>query len=344
MYDAIRDLIAIPAISGNEHAVRRYISEQLKDAPAVSDIQVDRLGNCLVSLKGRQPAKQRVVFAAHMDEVGGIVTHITDDGYLRFETVGGICDDVLFGKRVYVNGYPGVIGGKAVHRCKGDDKNRVPSVSGMLIDIGAACAEQARTVVREGDAITFATDWDDLSNTAFCAKALDDRVGCALLLQLAKIEPEYDIILAFTVQEELGCRGAMTAAFALQPDVAIAVDVTTASDLPDVSAENQVACFKKGPVVSFMDRGTMYDPDLYRHIRLLAAEHNIPTQTKTKVAGANDAQSFQRAGAGARVAAVSLPCRYLHAPSCVLCREDVDNALRLLRVLATCLPAEEATV
>lgn len=337
-------LSKLNGISGRESAVREYILSQLADAPAVSTVQTDRLGNCIVSLKGRNPANTSVVFAAHMDEVGGIVTGITADGYVRFDTVGGVNSDVLFGKTVHLNGHVGVIGGKAVHLCKGDAKNKVPSTSEMLIDIGADNEQDARAVVQEGDAVTFAPDVLELSETAFCVKALDDRVGCALLLALAKTQPEYDVTLVFTVQEEIGTRGAAVAAFEVQPEIAVVIDATTACDLPNTPADKQVTHVGQGPVVSFMDRGTLYDASLYSEIRAFADAHGIPTQTKTSIAGGNDSRAFQCTGVGARVAAVSLPCRYIHSPSCVLDQTDIDNTRRLLELLLNRLPSGEALV
>lgn len=344
MLNMMKELCAMPGISGREHRVCEYIAAQLQDAPAVSDIRVDRMGNCIVSLKGRQPAPKKVLFAAHMDEVGGIVTSIMDDGYLRFDTVGGITPDVLFSRQVWVNGHAGVIGGKAVHQCRGEEKTKIPTVRNMLIDIGADSKEEARSVVKEGDAVTFSANCLPLHNDVFCAKALDNRAGCALLLQLAHTEPEYDITLVFTVQEEIGLRGAVTAAYAVQPEIAVVVDATTAADSAGVPSDKQVCRMGDGPVVSFMDRQTMYDSALYAYIRDLAEKNGIPTQTKTMVAGGNDAGAFQRAKEGAYVAAVSLPCRYIHSPSCVLKEQDITNTYRLLELLFNALPAWEKTV
>ncbi|MBQ9963866.1 MAG: M28 family peptidase [Clostridia bacterium] len=344
MHNMIRELCALSGISGQESSVREYIVEHLKNAPAVSDIRTDSLGNCIVTLKGENPAPHRVVFAAHMDEVGGIVTGITDDGYLRFDVVGGINKDALFGKTVYVNGHIGVIGGKAVHLCSGDEKNTVPARSSMRIDIGADSEAEARNVACEGDAVTFSTECFALDDQSVCAKALDDRIGCALLLQLARTVPKCDITFVFTVQEEIGTRGATTAAFALQPEISVVIDSTTASDLLGVAKENHVTTFGCGPVVSFMDRGTLYDHDLYREIRQIATEHDIPTQTKTTVAGGNDSRAFQLTGVGSRVAAVSMPCRYIHSPASVYSQKDAEHTLHLLKILRDHLPSWEFSV
>lgn len=344
MTNLTKELSCLSGVSGHEQEVRTVICQRLKNASAVQDIRVDRLGNCIVSLKGKKRAPKTVVLAAHMDEVGGIVTGITEEGYLRFTAVGGISDDVLFARRVAINGHVGVIGGKAIHQCKGDAKTTVPSVSNMLVDIGAQNEEQARTVANEGDVFTFCDEQLSLANGYFASKALDDRVGCALLLKLAQTEPEYDVTLVFTVQEEIGTRGAMVAAFSIQPEITVVVDATTAADVAGVPIENQVCQTKKGAVVSYMDRGTLYDSNLYHYICKLAASFGIAAQTKTTVAGGNDASAFQKAGAGSRVAAVSLPCRYIHSPLCILNEFDIQSTYLLLEKLMNTLPAWEETL
>ncbi len=342
MYHNMRDLCALDGISGRESAVRDYILNALKSSPCVHNIHVDRMGNCIVSLKGKKPAVTTVAFVAHMDEVGGIVTGITDEGFVRFANVGGINADALFSKVVWINGHAGVIGAKAVHQCKGDEKKTIPGT--LLIDIGADSAEQARQIVREGDAVIFTPNFMDMTDTTFCSKALDDRAGCAILLELAQTTPEYDVTLIFTVQEEVGTRGALTASFAVQPEIAVILDVTTAQDIYGVPVDKQVTYFGGGPAVSFMDRSTMYDTELYKDIRAFAYKNGIPTQTKTTVAGGNDSRSFQTTGIGARVAAISLPCRYIHSSASVLDREDVDNTYRLLHLLRDHLPSGERLV
>lgn len=339
MINTVFDLCRLSGVSGREHNVRHYITEKLQNAPAVRNIQIDRLGNCIVSLKGKKPAPKTVMFAAHMDEVGGIITGITEDGYFRFDCVGGIMPEVLFARRVWINGYCGVIGGKATHQCKGNAKNTVPAVADLLIDVGADNLEQAKTVAREGDVFTFSNEQITMANGYFSTKALDDRVGCALLLALAETQPEYDVTLVFTVQEEVGLRGAGTAAFAVEPEIAVVIDATTAADIAGISPGKQVCSTKQGAVVSYMDRATLYDHALYTHIRALAESCGIATQTKTAVAGGNDAGSIQRAGEGARVTAVSLPCRYIHSPLCVANEQDIYSMYGLLEKLMNTLPA-----
>ena len=344
MRNAVLTLGKMLGIASREGEVRSFILEELKTAPAVQDVRVDRVGNVLVSLRGKQAAPHRVMFAAHMDEVGFIVTDITRDGYLRFACVGGIVDEVAFGRRVLVNGHIGVIGSRAIHQCRGDEKKSVPAKDRLLIDIGAKDRAEAEEVCRVGDAVYFADTPATLGDNRYICKALDDRVGCAILLALAKTEPEYDVTLVFTVREEIGCFGAGPAAFAVKPEIAVAVDATTAADIMDTPEEKQVCHMAGGPVVSFMDRSAMYDKPLFDEIFRLAAAEGIPAQTKHVISGGNDASKMQIAGEGARVAAVSVPCRYLHSPSCMLDDADVENTYRLLNAMMNTLPAWEGAL
>lgn len=336
--EQLKTLCALEGISGREQAVRAYLQQQLRDLPAVESMTVDPLGNLIVRVKGQQHAARSVLFSAHMDEVGLIVTDVTDDGYLAVAAVGGVDEAVVFGHAVRVNGHVGVIGGKAIHQCEGDDRKKVPSIDAMLVDIGAADREQALAIAQPGDAVLFDSEWTELGDDLCKAKALDDRAGCLLLLELIRRQPKYDMTVSFVTQEEIGLRGATVAGYTVQPDIAVVVETTTAADLAGVSGARQVCRVGAGPVVSFMDRRTLYDDELYHRIRSLGDEAGIPTQTKTMVAGGNDAGALQQAAGGVRVAAVSLPCRYLHSPACVLSWKDMQDTAALLTLLADTLP------
>lgn len=334
----MRELCALSGISGREAPVRAYIREKLAESSVPMTVRVDPLGNLIVALKGQERPPVSVAFAAHMDEVGLMVTGVTEDGFLRFATVGGVADTVLFGRRVMVNGHPGVIGGKAVHQCEKEEKSTVPSAEQLRIDLGVDTRQEALQLARPGDSAVFAGEPVTLAGGKIKAKAIDDRGGCALLLALAEVPPRYDITLIFTVQEEVGLRGARTAAFATAPEIAVIVDATTASDTVSVPADKEVCRQGHGGVLSFMDRATVYDKALFDGILEEAARENLPVQVKEAIAGGNDAGSFQTAGSGVRVAALSLPCRYIHSPSCVLSESDLADTARLLRHLADRLP------
>lgn len=339
MLTHLKELTALSGISGREEAVREYIRRAVEQSSAETTITVDPLGNLLVRVTGASRAACTVLFEAHMDEVGLIVTGITDDGYLRFATVGGIDDKVLAGRCVTVNGHAGVIGCKAVHHCDKEERAKPVAAAQLLIDIGADSCEQAANVAAPGDAVIFDSAFTALAGGRFKAKALDDRVGCALLLSMLEQPLPYDVTLAFTVQEEVGLRGATTAAYTVRPDISVTVEATTASDIMGTPAGKEVCFVGGGAVLSFMDGRTMYDKALYDEIAALAAARSIPVQPKTAVAGGNDAGAIQTAAGGARVAAVSLPCRYIHSPSCVLDEADVEAARQLLFALAETLPA-----
>ncbi len=333
----LKTLCELQGVSGREEQVREYILSVLKASPVQKDITVDSMGNVLCYLHGKKHITKKVMFAAHMDEVGFIVRGITDDGYLQFETVGGIDKSVLCGRRVRIGSQVGIIGCKAIHLCEKDEADTLPEAKDLLIDIGAQNKEDAEKKVTVGDTAVFDTPFTEMQSLVM-AKAIDNRAGCTLLLELAQKTPPYDIILAFTVQEEVGLRGAGVAAFTVRPDVAVAIDSTTANDVADVSAEKQVCAVGKGAVVSFMDRATVYDTVLYKQIREIADALQLPNQTKTVIAGGNDAGAMQRAAGGARVAAVSLPCRYIHSPSSVVSLKDMEATLALLFALTEELP------
>lgn len=329
-------LCCLRGISGREEAVRDYLIEQIKDH---AEYRVDALGNLLVTKKGNKPAARRLLFSAHMDEVGFVVTHIDDKGFLRFAPVGGILPEVTGGRAVLVGDQPlyGVIGCKATHLCKEKEEKRPGKIEEMWIDIGAKEKAEAEGLVSPGDMVTFASGWRPMGDGAVSARAIDDRAGCAALLTMIQGETACDCFFAFTVQEEVGCFGAKTAAYALRPEIAVAVEGTTAGDLAGVPEEKAVCHVGSGPVVSFMDKGAIYDHELYRTVRAAAQKAGIPSQTKEGVFGGNESRSLMTAGEGCRVLAVSVPVRYLHSAFAVASLADVEETYRLLSLLPEAL-------
>lgn len=329
-------LCSLDGVSGYECAVRDYILNELKESTVPMDVQVDKMGNILVHLYGKKKAAKTLQIDAHMDEVGFIITHIEDNGMLRFSTIGGITDGMLFGHRVRIGERVGVIGGKAMHLCKGDDGKKVPSADTMVIDIGCRNGEEVKQYVNIGDVGTFDAGLTWLNDNVYYGKAVDDRIGCLLLLELAMQQPIYDLWLSFTTQEEVGLRGAGVATEAIRPDYIIAIDATTAADAAGCSGADAVCKMGGGAVVAFADRATLYDPTLYQRITELARIHGIPTQPKTQIAGGNNAGAMQRRLTGAYTATVSLPCRYIHSPACMGTVTDYEAMLQLI----TRLPQE----
>ena len=337
LFDILSKISDIPGISGNEEQVRYEILRQIEGHCIY---RVDPLGNILAFKKGKQEPRHKLLFSAHMDEVGLIVTYVEESGLLRFDTVGGINRRTMAGRAVRVGDkrLPGVIGMRAVHLRTVAEKDKTPAVKDLTIDIGATSREQALEQVSPGDwAVFHAAAFAPFGEGLLRGRALDDRAGCALLIDLIRSELPFDLHFTFTVQEETGVTGAKTAAAQIAPDIAIAVETTTACDIPDTPPHQVVCSLGKGPVLSFMDKGTIYDTGLYRQAIALAAERKIACQSKEGVYGGNESRALQTAGNGARVMAVSLPCRYLHTPSCVLSRFDLTETARLLHALAGAL-------
>lgn len=328
----LKELCLINGTSGDEGKVRDYIITQIKD---YCEYSVDNMGSIIAYKKGKKAPKQKISINAHMDEVGFIVTGITDDGYLRFTSVGGIDSRVCLDRIVTVGkkAVKGVIGDKAFHLLSSDEKDRCPSFDDLLIDIGATSKDEAEQYVSLGDFAYFDCDYVELGNGYIKAKALDDRIGCMLMIELIKSELEYDTVFCFNVQEEVGLRGSKCTSYAVDADIAIVLESTTAADLDGVSGANRVCVLGDGPVISFMDNRTIYDRELFELGFTVAKENNIPAQTKTAVAGGNDAGAIQTSGDGARVMAISLPTRYIHSGASVVKASDIDETRRLLKAL-----------
>ncbi len=266
----LNELCNLNGISGREHAVRDYIISHL---PSDAEYRIDPLGSLIVYKKGKAEPKNKVMLDAHMDEVGFIITYITEDGYLKFTTVGGIDERVIFGRAVKVGKelIPGVIGGKAIHQTTSEERGKLPSVEDMYIDIGASSKKEALSHVSLGDAVYFDSCYREFGDGFIKAKAIDDRVGCEILLRLIN------------------------------------------SDLP-YSA-------------------TVYDSELYKKAFEIAEKNGIGCQTKTVVAGGNNASAIHKAAGGIKTLAVSVPCRYIHSGSSVAKKEDIDSTFELVKAL-----------
>lgn len=332
MMQTLFELCAISGTAGDEGRVREYI--RAKAQPFADSIRSDALGNLIVFKKGKKSTGNKLLLAAHMDEVGFIVTHVTEEGYLKFDFVGGVDRRVALGKTVVVGdrNIPGVIGLKAIHLVSADERKKAPKTESMYIDIGAKDKESALKLVCPGTYGCFVGNPELFGNGFLKAKAIDDRLGCAIMLELLKEELPMDVTFAFTTQEEVGTRGAFGAAFSVSPEIALVLETTTAADLPGIEDHRKVCAPGKGPVISFMDGSTIYDRPLFETLRRLAEENGIPWQTKEYIAGGNDSRTIQRTKAGVRVAAMSAAVRYLHAPASVGCVADFEQMLKLTRL------------
>lgn len=328
MTGKLREICEINGTSGDESHVRDYILANI----APDEFHIDALGNLICFKKGRNRPSKKIMFAAHMDEVGFIVTDITQDGFLRFDAVGGIDPRVVYGRAVALeSGAKGVVGAKALHQLEGDERKNAPDFGKMFIDIGAVSRVDAEKYVKLGDRAYFDTDFFEFGDGYVKGKAIDDRAGCLIMMDMINTEQEYDAWYVFTVQEEIGTRGAKAAAYSVAPDIAFVLETTTACDIAGVSGDKRVCKLGKGCVVSFMDRGTVYDRGLYSLAFERAQALGIPAQTKTLVAGGNDSGAIHVSAGGVRTCALSVPTRCLHSPACVAKLSDIAACAALAK-------------
>jgi len=320
----LEELCALPGISGRENAARDWLIAHL---PERVGWHVDPLGSLIVNKEC-----PKVMLCAHMDEVGMIVTHVTQEGLLHYAHVGGVERAATLGRQVFVGAgrLPGVVGLAPVHLLEGDEKTRYPKQEALYIDIGAENREEALRHVRLGDGVTFAPGFTRFGDGFIKAKALDDRLGCLILLELLHAHPE--MCAVFSAREETG-GAAGAAAFALEPEAAIVVETTTAADLPGIDGAQRVCALGGGAVVPFMDRGTMYPFDLYELAMETAKRHGVPAQTKTMVAGATDARGIHTARGGVPTLGLATPCRNLHSPCLVVKESDADAVYALAELM-----------
>lgn len=332
MLELLKELCRLNGVSGAEDPVRNFIQTQAQ--PYADSLRSDALGNLIVFKRGKKSTGNKLLLAAHMDEVGVIVTRITEEGFLKFDFVGGVDRRVAIGKPVVLgeNEIPGLIGLKAIHLVSREEEEKVPKTDALYIDIGAKDREEAEKLVPPGTYGSFVGPPQEFGQGFLKAKAIDDRIGCAIMLELLKEDLPLDVTFAFTAQEEVGTRGAFGTAFSVSPEVALVLETTTAADLPGVEGARRVCAPGKGPVISYMDCATIYDRDLFENLRRLAEEHGIPWQTKEYIAGGNDARTIQRSRSGVRVAALSAAVRYLHAPATVGSLADFENMWKLTRL------------
>ncbi len=326
MTELLRQLASLDGTAGDEKAVRDFIISKIDGH---CRFEVDPLGNILAFKAGKNRSVKKLLVDAHTDEVGLIITNVTADGFLKFKTVGGIETAVMLSRAVRINGsINGVIGTKPVHLTHGDEGKSLPKPESLYIDIGAKSREEALSFVSLGDRAVICGEYAENGNF-ICSKALDDRIGCAILIKLLVEDSDYDFSASFTVQEEIGVRGAKTAAYTVDPQAAIMLEATTAADIAGVPQEKTVCSLGDGVAVSFMDGGTVYDRAFYN----AALQSGIKCQPKRAVTGGNNSAAVHLSRGGVRSLALSVPCRYIHSPSCVCDRDDIDSAYKLARFM-----------
>lgn len=325
-------------VSGFEDDVRRMIEALV--APWADDVRTDVLGNLLVTRRGRT-AGRTVMLDAHMDEIGFVVTHVEDGGFLRFTTIGGWDARLLLAHAVTIRTRDGalvrgVVGSLPPHILSAEERERPVPLDAMYLDIGAASAEDVvRRGVRIGDPATIAYPCEHLPEGLIMGKALDDRAGCAVLVKtleaLAGGGPlDGTLVCAFTIGEETGLRGARTAAFQIEPDVALAIEGTVAADVPGVSGPKRVTSLGRGPAITIADRSMIVRPQLVRALERIAEAQGIPYQHKRPAYGSTDAGVIHTSRGGVLTGAVSIPCRYIHSPLSLLRLSDFEAAVRLV--------------
>ena len=324
MKQLIQKLTETFSPSGYESAIREVIRKEIK--PLADELKVDALGN-LIARKGKAGKNgKRIMLAAHMDEIGLIATHIDDNGFVRFTGIGGIRPAALTGSRVrFVDGTAGVIGTDRI-----TDMTKAPTMEQCYIDVGAT--SQKDCPVKVGDVCGFDRPFLDLGQR-LVAKSMDDRIGCVVLieaLRALKTSP-HEVYFVFSTQEEVGLRGAHTAAFGVEPEIGLSVDVTGTGDTPKGS--RMAVSLGKGPTVKIKDGGMLSDPRVVAWMSAAAEKARLPYQSEILEGGTTDATAMQVSRAGVPASCVSIPSRYIHTPSEMVDYGDVQNAVKLLVAL-----------
>ena len=324
LYSTLKELCLCPSVSGRENKIREKISKLIK--PFCDTVEVDALGNLCAVKKGRGAGK-RIMLAAHMDEIGFMVTFIEDSGMLRVATVGGInLTAAAFSSVVSENGVKGAL--VPEDKIKPQDFK----ADSFYIDIGAKTKKQAESRVRIGDFFVLTPHLEKLSGSRVCGRPLDNRIGCTALLaiaeRLAGEELDADVYYVFSAQEEVGCRGAMTAAFSIKPDIALCIDVTATGDT--LGASPMVCKLGGGAAVKIKDASVICNPDIVKELCDIAENKKIAYQREILLYGGTDTSSMQLAGAGAKAGAVSIPTRYIHSGNETCDLDDAGACIELI--------------
>ena len=320
-------------VAGRENEVRELMIQLMK--PYADEIVVDKLENVIAIKKGKSPAP-KIMLAAHMDEVGLMVKTITKEGFLQFTKMGGIDDRILPAQKVTIfsrkRAFPGIIGSKPPHIQKEDERKKVMAFDELFIDIGAESKEDALALgVAVGDPVGFDIKYVQLGRDVVMGKAFDNRAGCVAMIETLKMleKTDYTVCAVGTVQEEVGLRGAATAAFGVDPDLAIALDVTVAGDTPGIREFDTSTKIGKGPALSISDSGLITHPKVLRWLLDSAEEEKIPYQIEAGLMGSTDAARIYLTRQGIPSGNISIATRYIHSPVSVLCLKDIENAAKL---------------
>lgn len=320
--------------SGNEVEVAEILQKELE--AYADETRIDKLGNIIFHHNGKE-GYPRIMLAAHMDEVGFIVTFIEENGFLRFDTIGGITNIVMPGQRILLRGdkgfLKGLIGTKPPHLMTPEEQAKIIPKEDLFIDIGAETLNQAKEKgVDVGTTGVFDVEFTDLGDGYYRGKALDDRAGCSVLATVFKSlkDSPYNVVAVGSVQEELGIRGAKTAAWQLDPDFGLALEGTFVSDVPTTRPDRVSSRIRGGPVVTIMDRTAFTHPHVLKTLIKVGRDEAIPFQFKQVPLGGTDAGAIHLTKAGVPSGTVAIPCRYIHGPASVMHINDLTNAVRLV--------------
>ena len=320
-------------VAGREDEVRILMKDMLKNH--VDEVKEDKMGNVIGVKNGKKNAP-KVMLAAHMDEIGLLVKTISKEGFIQFTKIGGIDDRILLAQKVlvYTEKGPlhGIIGSKPPHIQKEEERKRILTYDELFIDIGAESQEEAKKMgVKIGDPVGFDIKFARVGKNIVIGKAFDDRAGCAVMVEVMKLleKTECTVYAVGTVQEEVGLRGATTAAFGIYPDVGIALDVTVAGDMPGVKEVEAPIKLRKGPSIEVEDMGLITHPKVLRLLIDAAEENKIPYQLETGLPGSTDAARIALTREGVPSGVISIPTRYIHSPASLLSLEDAEKAAKL---------------
>jgi Cellulase M and related proteins len=333
----LKNLSELNGTSGAESPVRNFLRQTIE--PYVDTIINDKMGNLIATKNGQRPGP-KVMLCAHMDEIALMIIDFTGDGFLKFRPVGEIDARILVSKPVQINEtLIGVIGSKAIHLQKPSERQRSLTFDQLYIDIGAKSKEEASSKVHLGEYAYFTTRFEPFGEELVKGKALDNRVGCALLVELLKKEYGFPLVAAFTVQEEVGLRGSKVAAYHISPDFAIIIEGSAAADVTDREEEDWVTQVGKGPVCTLMDRTTLYPSKFIRWATDIARQKDIPLQFRQGTKDGNDAGPIHISKAGVPTLALSIPCRYIRSYASVISKMDYAACFKLVDELLNDLPS-----
>lgn len=323
-----------PGAPGFEGPIRSMIIEMIRDS--VDEYYVDNMGNLVTLKRGKADnTGKKVLVAAHMDEIGFVVNHIDDDGFLRFLPLGGFDPKTLTAQRVVVHGKKdmvGVMGARPIHLMKAEERKKVPEISEFFIDLGMG-SDEVRKWISVGDPVTRERELIEMGDCVNC-KSIDNRVSVYILIETLKKLKDlpYDVYGVFTVQEELGMRGANVSAHQIDPDFVIALDTTIAFDVPGAQTHERVTSLGQGVAIKIMDSSVICDPRMVRYLKNTAEEAGIRWQPEVLPAGGTDTAMLQRMGKnGAIAGAVSIPTRHIHQVIEMANKHDIGHAIELLK-------------